>query len=278
MTRIKQSPAKRRTERSRRKESAANRQIPFVEHLQELRRRFFFVAVTIVLGSVAGYQFRDYITNALLAPSGDQQFIFTTPGGGFDFVIRLCLYTGLLISIPVIIYQILRYLEPIIRRDARIVVVRGSIASAFLAGLGILFGYFIGLPAALRFLLQNFSSEHISALITIQSYMSFVMIYLFAAALLFQVPLILLIINRIKPLRPRKLMQFQRWFILFAFVFSAVISPTADLQNLLLLSIPMILMYQVGIALVWLTNRRRKPWHPDELLKRDIEIQEARLE
>lgn len=217
------------------------------------------------------------ITELLLRPAGDQQFIYTSPGGGFDFLFKLCLYTGLAASIPSIIYQLLRYLQPLIKKDALRFIVWGSVASAFLAIAGILFGYLFGLPAAMHFLLQGFSSEQIKALINIQSYMSFVMLYLLGSALLFQVPLVLILINRIKPLQPQRLMKFQRWFILIAFILGAIINPSPNIQDQLMLSIPMILMYQLGIVLVWAINRRkRRPKKIAELLRKDAEAQAAR--
>lgn len=243
---------------------------PFIEHVYELRKRLFFVTVALALGSAVAYNFHDPITKVLLAPAGDQPFIYTSPGGGFDFLFRLCLYSGILFSTPVIIYQLLRYLQPLMRHGALRFIRKGAAASVVLAVAGVMFGYFVGLPAAMHFLLQGFSSEQITALITIQSYLSFVMMYLLATAILFQIPLILVMINHIKPLKPGSLIRQQRWVVLVAVVASAIISPTPDIQNLLLLCIPMIAMFQLGVLLVWLTNRKhRKPKKISELLERD---------
>lgn len=229
---------------------------PFLAHLRELRRRLLFVGLAIVIGGTATYNFHDVVTSWLLAPANGQQFIFTTPGGGFDFLLRLCLYGGLLLSIPVLIYQVLRFLQPLIKRDALRFVRWGGVASAVLALAGIAFGYFVGLPAAMHFLLQGFSSDQISALITIQSYLSFVLIYLVGCALLFQIPLVLVIINRITRLKPQKLLAQERWFVVGALVLGAIINPSPNIQDQLLLSVPMIVMYNLGIVLIWLINRR----------------------
>jgi sec-independent protein translocase protein TatC len=152
-------------------------------------------------------------------------------------------------------------------------------SSSVLAVIGIGFGYFFGLPAAMHFLLQSFSSSRIAALISIQSYMSFVMVYLLGSALLFQIPLILLLINRIKPLQPKKLMQHQRWFIIAAFILGAIISPTPDIRNQFVLTGPIVAMYEISVLMIWIINRKHhRPRKVIELLHKDSEAQAERLE
>lgn len=253
---------------------------PFIEHVHELRKRIAYVAVAIVLGGGIAYAFQNKLLTILVAPAGDQQFIYTSPGGGFTFLFNLAIFTGVLFAIPVIVWQLLRYLQPIMKQGALRFVAMGSIVSGFLAILGIVFGYVFGLPASMHFLLNQFSTSaaHIDALITIQSYMSFVTLYLVGSALLFQVPLIMILINRIKPLKTSGLMKFQRWFVLIAFIMGAVISPSPDIQNQAMLSVPMIIMYQLGIVIVWISNRKlRKAEKVRALLQKDEEARLARL-
>lgn len=277
MKRTKNKPTRRHA-RNRPEYPAPPQKLPFIAHIRELRKRLFFIAISATVFGGLAYAANKPITALLLKPAGSQQFIYTTPGGGFDFLFKLCLYVGIAASIPVIVYQLLRYVQPLIKRDALKFIVWGSIASAILGCIGILFGYHLGLPAAMHFLLQGFSSDQIKALISIQSYMSFVMLYLLGSALLFQVPLVLLLINRIKPLKPGTLMKFQRWFIIIAFILGAIVNPSPNIQDQLMLSIPMILMYQLGIFLVWTVNRKyRKPKKILELLRQDAEMQATRM-
>jgi sec-independent protein translocase protein TatC len=238
----------------------------FLSHVQELRRCFFWLIFAIGLGTAGAYAIQDQLIRWLVQPAGNQHFIYTTPGGGIDFQLMLCLSAGIALSVPFIIYHITRYLQPLLA-DPSLRKVRGVIfASGCLAGIGISFAYFIGLPPAMHFLLQSFADEKITALLTIQSYLSFVVLYLLGAAFLLQLPLVLLIINRFHPIPPRTLLRQQRWWIVGALIAGAVISPTADIGNQLLLSGPIILMYEVSIALVWL-NRPREKARPPQLLE-----------
>jgi sec-independent protein translocase protein TatC len=278
MRKTKNKPARRHSQSQLRKQFEAPQKIPFIAHVQELRKRFFYIALAVGAGAGFAYSIQETLTRWLLKPSGNQQFIYTTPGGGFDFQFKLCLYTGIAIGIPIIVYHLFRYIHPLLKNESRRFLGWLMVSSSVLALAGLAFGYFFGLPAAMHFLLQSFSSSRIEALISIQSYMSFVMVYLLGSALLFQIPLILLLINRIKPLQPKKLMVNQRWFIIGAFVLGAIISPTPDIRNQLVLTGPIIIMYELSVVMIWLINRRhRRPRKVVELLSKDSEAQAERL-
>jgi len=233
-----------------------NPKVPFIEHLLELRKRLFYIALSVILWSITAYFVQQQIVSALLKPAHNQQFIYTSVGGGIDFLFRVCLYAGIAFSIPVIVWQTLKYLQPLIKKDAVRFIAGGSIVSGFLAIAGMLFGYFLGLPAALHFLLHQFTTSQIHPLLTIQSYMSFVTMYMLGSAFLFQLPLLLVLINRIKPLKPQKLLGYERWVILLAFVGGGIMNPSPRVQDQLMLAVPIILAYQVGVFLVWFLNRK----------------------
>lgn len=278
MKSTKNAPKKRRAKNQPLK--AAEKQ-PFLEHVHELRRRLFYIGISVTVFSCAAYAIEHSIVNALLKPAKHQEFIYTTPGGGLDFLFRLCLYVGIICSIPVIVYQILRYLEPLLKINTRRAVATGSIASGVLAAIGMVFGYFIGLPAAMHFLMHQFMTPQIQPLLTIQSYMSFVMVYMLGSALLLQVPLVLIIINRIKPLKPQKLLslQYERWVIVLGFVGGALMNPSPNLMAQLIVVVPIILAYQVGVLLVWITNHNRPSSEQlSQLRGQDEELRAVRLQ
>lgn len=251
--------------------------LPFVEHLHELRRRLFIVAVSVIGFSVVGYLIQDYLIRILLLPAKNQQFIYTSPGGGINFIFQISIYFGVALSVPIIVSQILSFVEPIIKYSSKRFLIRSGLFSVVLAAAGTAFGYFIGLPAALHFLSRQFTTSQIEALLTIQEYMSFVTIYLVGSALLFQIPLIMVFTNRIKPLKPRGLLKMERYVIVLAFIAAAVITPTPDIFNQLLIAGPIIAIYQFGILLVWLQNKRPSPYRLAEMLEDDARVQAERL-
>lgn len=255
----------------------ANQTLPFVEHFLELRRRLLYIALSVGGWTAAAYAVQQHLVNILLQPSGKQQFIYTSPGGGIDFLFRVCVYTGIAFSIPVIFFQLLRYVEPLIRKDSTRFILFGSFISGVLALGGILFGYFFGLPAALGFLLHQFTSAQIHPLVTIQSYIAFVTVYMLGSAMMFQVPLIILFINRIRPLKPKTLLHYERWVILFAFVASGLMNPSPNIFSQLFVAGPIIITYQLSIIFVAIVNRKKRSAKITKLMQQDALAQAERL-
>lgn len=225
-------------------------------HVQELRQRLFYIVASLVIFTGVGFIIRDWLIEVVLAPAGNQDFIYTSPVGGFDFIFRISLYFGLVISIPVLVYNAFQYFAPLLPARSDRFVLKTTLASYLLAIAGIAFGYFASLPAALNFLLNQFNTDQVQALLSIQEYMSFVLIYLVGFALLFQIPLVMLFINKIKPLQPKSLMKSQRFVIVGAVILAAILTPTADIVNMMIMAVPIIVMYQLGVVLVLVQNRR----------------------
>jgi sec-independent protein translocase protein TatC len=270
---------KRRAMKATRKPAKAERRtdkLPIIEHLYELRRRLFYVAACVAVGGIAAYSVQQRIVSILLRPSHGQSFIYTSPLGGINFLFGVCLDIGLVVATPVIIYQVLAFLQPLMRDTTHRFLLFSSMAAGIVAFIGVLFGYFIGLPSALHFLLHQFTTIQVRPLITIQSYMQFVALYLLGSALMFQLPLILVIINRIKPLKPQGLFKYERHLIAGAFIMAFVMNPTPNILGQMVVVAPLIITYQAGIGLIWLINKNRDPTLLAKLIEEDAKRQAER--
>lgn len=250
----------------------------FIEHVRELQSRLFSIVLAFVIFAAIAYPFFDRIVEVLLAPLGkDQQLVYLTPGGAFGFIIMVCVYAGIIGALPVIIFHVYRFLMPAVRIVYLRSALKFTVASVVLAVMGIVFAYYVSLPASLYFL-TGFNLYHINPMLTIDSYFSFVMTYLLAGALLFQLPLIMLIINGVTPLTPRKLMGYQRHMIVGSFVVAAVISPTPDALNQTLLASPLVVMYQLGILIIWRVNvaksRRVKARQQERIIRNKMAVRQ----
>lgn len=227
---------------------------PMFEHVRELRKRLFISAAIIAVFGALGYMFHEYLLLVLQKPLG-QTLYFTSPTGGFSFVFKTCFFFGVLVALPVIIYHICRFLGPVVSTASKKLFVSVVFWSVILAAGGVTFAYFISLPAALNFL-TNFGGPNIESLITADEYFNFAITYIVGFALLFQLPLIILFINRIKPLPPKKLMKMQRYIVIFSFIAAAILTPTPDPFNQLLMAAPAILLYQLAVVMVIMINSR----------------------
>lgn len=228
---------------------------PIELHIDELRKRALGCVMALVLGGAVGYHFQTEIIAWLVKPLG-QQLFYTSPTGGFDFLIKICLFFGFLLAVPVIIYNFIRFLAPAVPERVSYSTVKLLFVSVILALLGVAFAYYVSLPAALHFL-NNFTNDQIQSLISAQEYFNFVMIYLAGFAILFQMPLIFAFINKVTPLRPYVLMKKQRLVILGSFIIAAFLTPTPDPMNQTIMAIPIIGLYQTSIGVVWQDNKRK---------------------
>lgn len=228
---------------------------PFIDHIHELRRRLVICVVFVIIGSGIGYALHTTLLRLIQQPLGEKLY-FTSPTGGFNFIFVICISFGVLVALPCIIYQILAFLRPLLPHAKRAHMFWYPACSVFLAAVGVAFAYFISLPAALHFL-TNFGGANIESLITTDAYFRFAMAYLLGFAVLFQLPLLLVISNRIKPLKPSKLMGAQRYVLVGSFIIAAILTPTPDPFNQLLMAGPIIILYQLSIILIWIINLKQ---------------------
>lgn len=145
------------------------------------------------------------------------------------------------------------------------------IGSFLLLVAGILFGYLVAVPSALTFL-YGFADAYIDASLTAESYLNFIIAYTIGIGLVFQIPLILLLINSIKPLTPGGLMKSERWIILGSVIVAAVITPTPDPINQLIVAGPVIIVYQIGVIII-LTSIHKKYRASKKLARKTFKAQ-----
>ncbi len=269
-----------RTHKSKRSKQTqtVDHKAPFVDHLIEIRTRLFYILITIAVFSTLAYFVQQRIVHFLLRPAHNQQFIYTSPGGGISFLFQICTYVGIVVALPVILYQLMRFLEPVISTRTTKLVFKASIVSFGLATAGFLFGYYVGLPTALHFLGDQFQTKQIHALFTIQEYMSFLTIYLGGSALLFQLPLVVWFIDKIKPRGPRIFLKYERHVIAGSFIIAMLMAPVPNLIYQGLIALPIIIMYQIAIVIVWLEHRPGSSASIAALRLKDKEVMEQRLQ
>ncbi len=229
----------------------------FAGHLNELRRRLMITAGALMVGLLAGWVFQATLSRILMRPLGDKLY-YSSPTGGLDFVMSLSIALGVIVALPIAVYQLLKFIEPagtmrLAKRGVHLIMISAGLALA-----GASFAYFVSLPSALHFL-KSFDDLNVSPLISAKEYLNFALTYIVAFCIIFQLPLIISFIDRIKPIKPSKLFKKQRWVIVASLIIAAFATPTPDPFNQMIMAMPLIILYNVSVIAVALQHSFRKP-------------------
>ncbi len=227
------------------------------EHISELRSRLLVVAVVFTVWCGVGYLLRDPLTRLLLSPLG-QSLYYNTPQGGFEFFMRVVMTAGLICAVPVIVYQILRFVEPAVGEKLTKRLMRHTLIWSFMLALaGIVFGYVMILPTTLDFF-GKFGAGNIKPLISADSYLTMVLGILATFAVIFQLPLIISITDHIRPIKPQQLTKYRRHVIVGSLAIALVLPFTYDPITQFIMAAPIIVLYELSIILVRWNHRKTR--------------------
>lgn len=168
---------------------------------------------------------------------------------------KLALAAGILLASPVIFLQVWRFVSPGLYHHEKRVVLPFAFLSAFCFLGGAAFGYFVVFPPAFRFLV-GYSGDFLAPMPTVKEYFSLVLRLLIAFGLVFELPVFMVLLAKVGVVDTAFLKTHRRYAVLFAFVIAAVLTPTPDVVNQLLMAIPLVVLYEVSIAAVWLFGRK----------------------
>ena len=233
--------------------------LAFTEHLDELRRRVLVMLVSTALFSSAAFYFAKDILRLLKVPAGSSlgTLAVFSPTAAVLCFIKIAVFSGLIFSVPVFLYELWMFILPAI--DPRIAQ-RGFwfiLSGTLLFAVGVLFGYFVLLPAALKFLL-NIARSEIQYIISLDEYLSFVLILLVGTGVVFEIPILVLILAKLGVLTSTKMAQGWRIAIVVILIAAAVITPTPDVVNMILMSLPMFILYGVSIFVARFSEKKEK--------------------
>jgi sec-independent protein translocase protein TatC len=239
----------------------ASGEMPFLEHLEELRWRLIWVGGSVLLLAVAGFfVVTEFDVIGLLKrpiqpliPEG--QLLFTSPTEPMTVTLKLSFVFGLVLGVPIIVYHTWAFLAPALLEKERRVAVPAVIGGFALFLLGVAMAYFLVLPLGLRFLL-GFQTQALNPIITIGEYLKFATRMILAFGIIFELPLVSLLLALLGLISASTLRRFRRHAIVAVAVLSAILTP-ADVSTMLMMMVPLIVLYEVSILLVAVVDRRR---------------------
>jgi sec-independent protein translocase protein TatC len=224
-----------------------------VDHLGELRDRLFRVIIAVVAGAAVGFYFADTIRNTLLdlIPDGTAQTL--GPGDGFAITLRIALITGVILAMPVILYQVWAFVAPGLTPAERKTVRPWVPLALFFFALGVFIAYLV-LPYALAFLF-SFNDERLVENVAAGPFFDFVTTTFLAFGLVMEFPILLVGLSRVGIVTSDRLRQARRYVILGIAIFSAIATPGGDLVSPFVLGATMYVLYEGTVFFIKRTGR-----------------------
>jgi len=236
----------------------SEREMTFLEHLEELRWRIIYSLIGIVVGTIVAWIFIDFLVEViLLKPAKDSNASLQNlkPFGQLFLYMQIAIMVGMIISIPNLFYQLWQFIAPALRKHERryIFWIVAFSSLCFLAGIA--FAYFVMLPLTLQFAAQ-FGSESIKNEFAIDEYMSIIISVMLAAGLIFELPMISFFLSKLGILKPSFMRKYRRHSIVIIMVLAAFLSPGADPVSQLVLAVPLVLLYEISILISKISQKK----------------------
>jgi len=236
-----------------------------MSHLEELRKRLVYSSIAILAGFFLSYSQVEKIFAWLVVPL--KRALPNTPlvmirlTEGFMTFLKLGLWAGLLLALPVVLYQIWAFIAPGLYRHERRLIGPLVIMSTILFVLGAALTYYYALPFMLRYLMAGYSSDEVKPMLAISSYVSSACVAMATAGLIFQIPLLMLLLARMGILKARHLAKNRKYVFLVSFIIGAILSPP-DVFSQCLVSIPLFLLFEVSIWIIRVQDLLRRKKSP----------------
>ena len=237
--------------------------LPIREHLLELRRRLTYSVIAVLICAALAFAFHQTILRLLMEPAAqfvDLPFgkpVYTDLTEYLSIAAKTSLLTGLFISLPFVLYQIVMFISPGLKPSERRYLYALIPVSLLAFAAGALFGYRILFPPMVNFLL-NFGGDVAIPMIRIGRYMDLMLRLLFWMGLIFEMPVVTFFLARIGVLSPDFLARHRRYAIVLAFILGAIITPTFDPINQALVAAPIIILYEVSVWIAKFSARSRR--------------------
>jgi sec-independent protein translocase protein TatC len=261
---------------------AAETEMPFLDHLEELRHRLFWMAGAILVSIILMYVLLSskrvdligFLSQPIKPYLRNGSLIYTHPGTSFKIILNAAVYTGLLLATPMIGYQLWGFFSPALHKHEKRVIVPTLFAMVFLFCCGVALCYFMVMPFTLKFF-DSFESTSLRPMIEATEYFDFMFSMMLAFGLAFELPIAILLLSALGIVKPEFLSKYRRHAIVVTVTVAAFITPDASPTTLFALSIPLYLLYELGVAASYLVTRKRRKRDRDEAADEILRAKQA---
>ncbi|RQD67381.1 MAG: twin-arginine translocase subunit TatC [Tindallia sp. MSAO_Bac2] len=227
-----------------------------IQHLEEFRKRLIICLIALLITSAGSFLYVEEIRHLLVRPAGSLELIYITPPEALMANIRLAILSGVIVAMPVMVYQFLAFVMPALYKNEKRILFPIVFMMLIMFSIGILFAYHIAFPFAIAFFLR-FASQDLIPMFTITQYIAFVTQFLLTFGLVFQLPLLFLVLGMMNIVSAPFLRKNRKYVLLVIAVGSALITPP-DVISQIMIGGPLWLLYEIGIILVAIIQFRKK--------------------
>jgi sec-independent protein translocase protein TatC len=241
-------------------------EMPFLDHLEELRFRILRSLAAVVVGCGLGlwlvqrFQLVSLLKQPIAPYLTGGKLVVTSPTEPVMIVFKLGFMVGLVLASPIILWQVWAFLAPALYAREKRALVPSLFVGLALFLTGMVLAYLFVVPQALR-VLFSFQTEAIAPFITYDNYFGFVLQVTLALGISFELPLVIIILSWLGVVGPRELNRFRRYAVVLSFIAGAILSPGTDLLSMVMMTIPLLLLYEVGFAGSVVLQRRKRRRH-----------------
>jgi sec-independent protein translocase protein TatC len=236
----------------------------FLEHLEELRKRIVYSAVSVAVGTGLCWGYREHIYGVMQKPIMDalhaqhlpEKLVYLNPIDPFNLYLKISMLAGLFLTSPFVLYQVWMFISPGLYRQEKKYVVPFMVSTISLFTLGGYFGYRIAYPRALDFFVVRFNGQF-QPMITINEYTQLFLSIVGGMGLIFEMPILVFFLAFLGIMTPSFMVKNFRYAILVIFILAALVTPTPDIVNMCVFAAPMLGLYALSIAVAWVV-------HPDQ--------------
>lgn len=229
-------------------------ELPFFEHIEELRQRSFQVLGLFLIITLLLFVDVKLIVKLLEVPVQDIRFFQISPGEYFLSTVKIACYSGLLFCSPVLLSQIILFILPGLNSNEKKIILPLLIGSIILFGTGLLFSYYVLIPAALNFFI-SYSSDVVEPLWSIDQYFDFILLIFLTTGLAFQIPVFQIILGLLNVISGKQMLEAWKYVVLGSTIVGAILTPSTDPITQIFLSSAIMLLYLSGAGVLILLKK-----------------------
>jgi sec-independent protein translocase protein TatC len=248
---------------------------PFTEHLSELRKRILISAVVTLVATLISFTFSEDIFKVIVFPlystmtfktvypfiellprENVASLVFLGPAEAFWMHMKVAMIAGVIVASPLIFYELWKFISPgLLKKEKRLAFPFVSVTTGLFL-VGSLFCFAIVLPFAMKFLL-TYKTQSLTPMLSVGKYVDFCLKFILAFGVIFELPVVIIFLTRMGIVTPKTLAKNRKYAVLLAFVAAAILTPTPDAFNQLLMAVPIIFLYEGGIIASKVFMRRK---------------------